>query len=398
MNLSPNVQKVKPSITLAVTARANAMKARGIDVISLSAGEPDFDTPKHIADAAVEAIRAGFTKYTPSAGIPELRKAVSEKLRRDNGLDYSPAQVIINCGAKHSDFLAIFVLTGPGDEVIVPAPYWVSYPDMIALAGGTPVIVEGAPENNLKITPDQLRKAITPRTKLVILNSPSNPTGMIYSEEELRAHAEVIIEAGNFVLSDEIYEKLVYDGKRHVSIGSLSEDIFRRTITVNGVSKVYAMTGWRIGYTAGPEEIIRAMDAVQSQETSNPASISQKAALAGLTGPEDLIAVMLAEYDRRRTYMVGRLNAMEGVSCLMPEGAFYAFPDVSGVYGGTFGGKRIAGSADLSEYLLEEQRIAVIPGVGFGADAHIRFSYTTSMENIEKALDRFETGIRALER
>ncbi len=397
MNLSPNVMKVKPSITLAVTARANAMKAQGIDVITLSAGEPDFDTPKHIADAAVEAIRAGFTKYTPSSGIPDLKKAVCDKFRRDNGLEYAPSQVIVNCGAKHSDFLAIFVLVGPGDEVIVPSPYWVSYPDMVTLAGGTPVIVEGAPENDLKITPEQLRRAITPRTKLVVLNSPSNPTGMIYSEAELRELAKVVVEAGIYVLSDEIYEKLVYDGNRHVSIGSLSDDIFRQTITVNGVSKVYSMTGWRIGYTAGPEHIIKAMDAVQSQETSNATSISQKAALAGLTGSEDLVHEMLAEYDRRRIYMVNRLNAMKDVSCLMPQGAFYAFPDVSGVYGRSFKGNPIAGSAELCDYLLKEHRIAIIPGIGFGADRHVRLSYAVSMANIEKALDRFEAGLNALE-
>ncbi len=305
--------------------------------------------------------------------------------------------MIVNCGAKHSDFLAIFVLVGPGDEVIVPSPYWVSYPDMVTLAGGTPVIVEGAPENDLKITPEQLRRAITPRTKLVVLNSPSNPTGMIYSEAELRELAKVVVEAGIYVLSDEIYEKLVYDGNRHVSIGSLSDDIFRQTITVNGVSKVYSMTGWRIGYTAGPEHIIKAMDAVQSQETSNATSISQKAALAGLTGSEDLVHEMLAEYDRRRIYMVNRLNAMKDVSCLMPQGAFYAFPDVSGVYGRSFKGNPIAGSAELCDYLLKEHRIAIIPGIGFGADRHVRLSYAVSMANIEKALDRFEAGLNALE-
>ncbi|MHB9029122.1 MAG: pyridoxal phosphate-dependent aminotransferase [Candidatus Latescibacterota bacterium] len=397
MNLSPNVLKIKPSITLAVTARANAMKAQGIDVIPLSAGEPDFGTPKHIADAAIEAIREGFTKYTPTSGIPDLKKAICDKFRRDNGLHYTPSQVIVNNGAKHSDFLAIFVLIGPGDEVIIPAPYWVSYPDMTLLAGGTPVIIEGKPENGLKITPRQLRDAITPKTKLVILNTPSNPTGMIYTEKELRELAEVIVEAGIYVLSDEIYEKLVYDGNRHVSIGSLSEEIFQRTITVNGVSKAYSMTGWRIGYTAGPEEIIRAMDAVQSQETSNPASISQKAALAGLTGPEDFIAEMVTEYDRRRRYMAGRLNGMPGVTCLLPEGAFYVFPDVSAAYGRSYKGKLIVGSVVFCDYMLTEHKIALIPGAGFGADRHVRFSYATSMANIEKALDRFEAGLKLLE-
>lgn len=396
MKLSPAVQKIKPSITLAVTARAGAMKARGIDVVSLSAGEPDFDTPVHIADAAVAAIRAGFTKYTPASGTTELKKAICEKFRRDNGLNYSPAQVMVNCGAKHSDFLAIFAVAGPGDEVIIPAPYWVSYPDMALLAGAIPVIVEGKAENGLKITARQLRDAITPRTRLLVLNSPSNPTGMVYSEAELRELAEVIIEKNILVLSDEIYEKLVYDGNRHVSIGALSDEIFRRTITVNGVSKAYSMTGWRIGYTAGPEEIIKAMGAVQSQETSNPTSISQAAALAGLTGPEDFLVEWIAEYDRRRRSMVDRLNALDGVSCLMPEGAFYVFPDVSGLYGRSFNGKPIGGSVEFCDYMLEEQKIAMVPGIGFGADKYVRLSYAISMDNIEKALDRFEAGLRAL--
>jgi aspartate aminotransferase len=397
MILSPAVLNVKPSITLAVTARANAMKARGIDIIPLSAGEPDFETPKHIADAAVEAIRAGFTKYTPSAGIPELKRAICDKFRRDNGLAYEPSQIIVNSGAKHSDFLIMFAMLRPGDEVIVPSPYWVSYPEMATLAGGRTVVIEGARENNLKITPEQLRRAVTPRTRLLVLNSPSNPTGMVYSERELRELAEVIVENDIYVLSDEIYEKLVYDGVRHVSIGALSKEIFARTITVNGVSKAYSMTGWRIGYTAGPEELIRAMDAVQSQETSNPVSISQKAALAALTGPEDLVEIMVREYDRRRRYVVERLNAMEGVSCLMPQGAFYVFPDVSALYGRRFKGTEISGSAAFSDYMLDEWKIAIIPGAGFGTDGYVRLSYAISMPDLERALDRFEDGIKALE-
>jgi aspartate aminotransferase len=404
MLLSPVVTKIKPSITMAITARANAMRARGIDVIPLSSGEPDFETPKHIADAAVDAIRSGFTKYTASSGIAELKKAVCDKFLRDNGLVYSPSEVIINSGAKHSVFLAVFVLLSPGDEVIVPSPYWISYPEMVTLAGGVSVVVEGKRANNLKITAAQLREAITPRTRLLILNTPSNPTGMVYTERELREIAKVAVDAGIYILSDEIYEKLTYDGACHVSIGALSDDIFRRTITVNGVSKAYSMTGWRIGYAAGPKEIIDAMDAVQSQETSNPASISQKAALAALNGPEDLVAVMVKEYDRRRRYIVERMNAIEGVSCMLPEGAFYVFPDVSSLYGRTWksgeAGKKplnIGGSAAFSDYLLDEWRIAITPGSGFGADSYVRLSYATSMENIEKALDRFEAGVKALE-
>jgi aspartate aminotransferase len=397
MILSPAVRNIKPSMTLAISARANAMKARGIDVIPLSAGEPDFDTPKHICDAACEAIRNGFTRYTASSGIAELKKAVCDKFLRDNGLDYSPSRVMVNCGAKHSDFLVIFAMIGSGDEVIIPSPYWLSYPEMVCLAGGKPVIIPGREENGFKITPQQLKEAITSRTRLLILNTPSNPTGMIYTREELGKLGEVIVDSGIYVLSDEIYEMLIYNGNRHVSIGSLSKDLFDHTITVNGVSKAYSMTGWRIGYTGGPEELITAMDAVQSQEVSNPTSIAQKAALAALTGPQDFIEIMVNEYDRRRRYIVDRLNSVHGVHCLMPEGAFYVFPDVSALYGRSFKGKPISGSAAFCDYMLDALKIAIIPGSPFGADTHVRLSYTVSMENLERALDRFEDGIKALE-
>ncbi len=396
MLISKNVSVVKPSITLAETAKAKDMKADGIDVISLSAGEPDFNTPTHICEAGKNAIQDGFTRYTPSSGIIELKRAVCEKFDKDNGLKYRPNQVIINCGAKHSVFLAIFVLTDSGNEVIVPSPYWVSYYDMVKLAGGKPIVIDGKPENNLKITSEQLKKAITKKTKLFILNTPSNPTGMVYSEEELKLLTDVIIESGIYVLSDEIYEKLIYDGKKHVSIASFSNEIFNRTITINGVSKSYSMTGWRIGYTAGPEEIIRAMDTVQSQETSNPCSISQKAALAAITGPQDFIKSWVDEFSNRRLYIVERLNSIEGVNCITPEGAFYVFPDVSAVYGRKYKDTVIDGSAAFCDYMLEEQHIAVVPGVGFGADAYVRLSYAVSMGDIEKAMDRFEDGIRAL--
>lgn len=398
MLLSPNVTKIAPSITLAISAKAKAMKAEGIDVIAMSVGEPDFSTPKHICDAAVAAIRDGFTHYTPATGIPELKKAVCDKLSRDNGLAYKPSQITINCGGKHSVFLAVFSVTCPGDEVIVPSPYWVSYPEMVKVAGGTPVIIEGSVDNGLKITAAQLKEAITPKTKLLILNSPSNPTGMVYTEDELRSLAEVIVESGIYVLSDEIYEKLLYDGVKHVSIGSFNDEIFSRTIIVNGVSKAYAMTGWRIGYTAGPLEIIKAMGTLQSQETSNPASISQKAALEALTGPEDFLAGRLSEYDNRRQYIVERLNRIDGVKCIKPSGAFYAFPDVSAYYGKKNKGKTIDGSFAFCEYMLEECRIAIVPGIGFGADNHVRISYATSMENIEKAMDRLEEGLNKLSR
>ena len=397
MLISPTVSKIEPSITLGITAKASAMMAQGIDVVILSVGEPDFGTPKHICDAAIEAIRSGFTRYTAESGIPELKKAVCDKFRRDNGLDYKPSQVMINCGAKHSVFLAVFALTAPGDEVIVPSPYWVSYPEMVKVACGTPVIIDATMDSGLKITADQLKKAITPKTKLLILNTPSNPTGMVYTEEELRELGEVISETGIHVISDEVYEKLVYDGERHVSIGSFSDDLYSRTVTINGVSKSYCMTGWRIGYAAGREEIIKAMSTVQGQETSNPCSISQKAALAALNGPEDFLADMIDAYDKRRRYMVERLNAMAGVRCVMPKGAFYVFPDVSGVYGKRFKDRVIDGSLAFCEYMLERQKIAIVPGIGFGADNHVRLSSATSMENIKKALDRFEAGLQELE-
>ena len=396
MLISPTVQRIEPSITLAITAKAAAMKAEGHDVIAMSVGEPDFDTPKHICDAAIEAIHAGFTHYTPASGILELKKAVCNKFKRDNDLHYDPSQVIINCGAKHSIFLAVFALTSPGDEVIVPSPYWVSYPEMVKVAGGTPVVIEASMDTDLKITAEQLKTAITPKTKLLILNSPSNPTGMVYTGEELRSLTEVILDSGIYVISDEIYEKLVFDGERHVSIGSFSEEIYEKTITINGVSKAYCMTGWRIGYTAGKEDIIKAMGKLQSQETSNPCSISQKAALAALTGSEEFLNDMLEAYEKRRRYMVERLNSFDGIRCVMPKGAFYVFPDVSGVYGKYFNGKAIDGSFSFCEYMLEEQKIAIVPGIGFGADNHVRISCATSMKNIENALDRLEAGLKTL--
>ncbi|MCD6308975.1 MAG: pyridoxal phosphate-dependent aminotransferase [Candidatus Latescibacteria bacterium] len=397
MAISRKVATVQPSITLAISARAKALKAHGVDVIALSAGEPDFGTPRHICDAGIEAINSGFTTYTPASGAAELKEAVRGKFKHDNGLDYSASQVMINCGAKHSVFLAVFALAGEGDEVLVPSPYWVSYPEIVRLAGGTPVVIECVEEHSLKLTPGGLERAITPKTKILILNSPSNPTGMVYSEAELRELAEVLSGTGVYVISDEIYEMLVYDGVKHVSFASLSPDAYGRTITVNGVSKAFSMTGWRIGYAAGPEEVIRGMSTVQSQETSNPCSISQKAALAALKGGYDFLEPMLVELDRRRTYVADRLNGIRSVSCAMPKGAFYVFPNVSGLYGGRFGGKEIDGSVAFCEYMLNERHIAIVPGAGFGADGNVRISYASSMENLEKALDRFEAGIRDLD-
>ena len=395
ISISKNIQRIQPSVTLAITAKAKAMKKAGIDVIALSAGEPDFDTPENIREAAIQAINRGFTKYTPAVGTPELREAICEKFKKENGLLYESSQVIVSCGGKHSISLAIMALVGEGDEVVIPAPYWVSYPEQVKLTGGTPVILEPEKENGLKITPGQLKKAISSRTKLFILNSPSNPSGVVYSEEELKELARVALEAGIFVLSDEIYEKIIYDGVAHHSIAA-QEGMQEQTIVVNGVSKSYAMTGWRIGYAAGPGEIIQAMGKIQSQQTSNACSIAQAAALEALTGPQESVERMRKAFDKRRKYIVQRANSIPGISCPEPQGAFYVFPDVSIFYGTSLGDTRIDGSVSLCDFLLEEQKVACVPGAGFGADNHIRLSYATSMENIEQAMDRIETGLNKL--
>ncbi len=395
ISISKNIQRIQPSVTLAITAKAKAMKKAGVDVIALSAGEPDFDTPENIKEAAIRAINRGFTKYTPAVGFPELRETICEKFKKENGLLYEPSQVIVSCGGKHSISLAIMALVEEANEVIIPAPYWVSYPEQVKLAGGTPVILEAKKENGLKITPGQLKKALSSRTKLLILNSPSNPSGVVYSDAELKDLAEVVLEAGIYVLSDEIYEKIIYDAAVHHSIAA-QEGMQEQTVVINGVSKSYAMTGWRIGYAAGPQEIIQAMGKIQSQQTSNPCSIAQAAALEALSGPQESVERMREAFDKRRKYIVQRLNSIPGVSCPVPQGAFYVFPDVSTFYGVSVGSSRIDGSVSLCDFLLEEQKVACVPGVGFGADNHIRLSYATSMENIEKAMDRIETGLRKL--
>ena len=396
MSVSKCVSRIEQSITLAITAKAKAMKAEGIDVVGMSAGEPDFDTPDNIKQAAIKAINDGITKYTPAVGLPALRKVIAEKFDKDNGLSYKPEEVAVNCGAKHSVFLAIMALVDEGDEVIIPTPYWVSYPEMVKVAGGKPVIVETLSENGLKLTAGQLREAMTPRTKAFIMNSPSNPSGMVYTKEELLALVEVLKGSEIYTISDEIYEKILYDDAEHHSIASLDPNIFSRTITINGVSKTYAMTGWRIGYAAGPLEVIKAMGKLQSQETSNPCSISQIATIEALTGPQDSVEMMVKAFDERRSYLVDRLNAMEGVSCVKPKGAFYAFPDFSAHYGKSVNGKVISGSVDLSSYLLEDMKVGVVPGAGFGTDANLRISYATSMEAIKKAVARIEEGLKAL--
>ncbi|MGB1892040.1 MAG: pyridoxal phosphate-dependent aminotransferase [Candidatus Latescibacterota bacterium] len=397
MTLSHNVQRVQPSVTMQISARAAALKREGIDVVALSAGEPDFDTPDNIKKVAISAIENGFTKYTtPSSGIIELKEAICAKFKRDNGLEYTPDTVTVNSGAKHSLFLAVAALLNPGDEVVIPTPYWVTYSEQPRLVGAEPVIVETRPENGLKLTADEFRAAITPNTRMLFLCSPSNPSGAVYTREELQALAEVAVQHGIFVLSDEIYEKLVYDGIEHVSIAALGEDIKNLTIVVNGVSKAYAMTGWRIGYAGASAEIINGMNKVQMQEVSHPSSISQKAAVEALDGPQESIEEMRIAFDQRRRYMVDRLNAMANVQCTLPQGAFYAYPDVSKLYGSKSGQRDITDSVTLCEYLLEEGRVACVPGAGFGTQEHIRLSYATSMELIEQAMDRIDDALKKL--
>ena len=397
MKLARRVANIQPSPTLAITSKAKAMKAQGIDVVGFGAGEPDFDTPDHIKAVAKKALDDGYTKYTPVPGTPELKDAVIAKLKRDNGLEYKRENIIVSLGAKHSIYNVAQAFIEEGDEVIVPAPFWVSYPDIVLLAGGSPVILDTKQEHGFKMTPAQLDKAITARTKMVVLNSPSNPTGAAYTKEELKGLAEVIVGRDVTVLSDEIYEKLVYDGFQFASIASFGAEIKKRTIVVNGLSKAFSMTGWRIGYIAADKDLVAAMNNIQSQSTSNPVSFCDKAAVEALNGPQDFMKGWVAEFDKRRRYIVDRLNKIPGVSCLLPQGAFYVFPNFSKVYGKkTPGGKVVNGSSELAAYLLDEHKVAVVPGVAFGADACQRLSYATSMKNIEKGLDRIEQAIKAL--
>lgn len=397
MKLAQRVGRIKPSPTLAITAKANAMKAEGKDIVGFGAGEPDFDTPENIKNAAKAALDAGYTKYTPVPGSPALKDAIIAKLRKDNGLDYTKAEIIVSLGAKHSIYNVAQAFWEAGDEILIPAPYWVSYPDIALLADATPVIMPTSQDNGFKITPDQLRKAITPKTKTLVLNSPSNPTGSAYTKAELSALADVIVEKDITVLSDEIYEKLVYDGFEFASIASFGPEIKKRTILVNGLSKSHSMTGWRIGYTAADKELVAKMSEIQSQSTSNPVSFCDKASVEALTGPQDFIPKWVAEFDKRRRYIVDRLNAIPGVKCLLPQGAFYVFPNCSGLYGKTTpSGKTIANSPDLADYLLADHLVAVVPGVAFGDDACQRLSYATSMAAITKGLDRIEAALKSL--
>lgn len=394
--ISQRARKISPSPTLAITAKAKAMQAQGIDVINFGAGEPDFDTPQHIKDAAVESLQSGFTKYTPTSGTPALKSAIIDKFRRDNGLEYQPSEIIVSLGAKHSIFNAVLATVDPGDEVIVPAPYWVSYPEIVGMAEGRCVYVTAEEKNGFTLTIEQLREAVTPKTRMLILNSPSNPTGGVYSRKQIEQIAELAVERGFYVLSDEIYEKVIYDGAEHVSIASLGPEIKKLTITVNGFSKAFSMTGWRLGYIAADAEIVSAMDALQSHSASNLVSFTQPAGVAALNGPQNVINDMVVEFDKRRKYIVDRLNSIDGISCFRPGGAFYVFPNVSGLYGRSYNGKEINGSDALADYLLEVANVAVVAGSGFGADNYVRLSYATSMEAISQGLDRIASAVADL--
>jgi aspartate aminotransferase len=385
--ISKGAASLSPSLTLAIDAKAKAMKAAGEDVVGFGAGEPDFDTPQHIKDAAAKALAAGFTKYTPSSGIPELREAIAEKFKRENGLTYKPSQVIVSNGGKHSCYNVILATCEAGDEVVIPAPYWLSYPEMAKLAGAKPVIVETTDKTEFKVTPEQLRKAITPNTRLFILNSPSNPTGSVYTPEEIKALGDICVEKNVLIMSDEIYEHLLYDGVTHKSVASFSPAHLEHTIVVHGFAKAWSMTGWRLGFLAAPEPIARAIDAVQSHSTSNPCSFAQKGGVAALTGPQDHLKLWLGEFDKRRRFAHQKLNTIPGISCVNARGAFYLFPNIS---------KTGMKSADFCAKLLDAEKVAAVPGIAFGADDYIRLSYATSMANIEKGLERIEKFCKAL--
>jgi aspartate aminotransferase len=385
--IAERLTKINPSSTLAITAKANKLKAEGKDVVSFAAGEPDFDTPEPIKAAAIAAINAGFTKYTPTTGTQELKAAIAEKFKKDNGLIYAPNQIVVSCGAKHSIFNTLFVLVEAGDEVIIPSPYWVSYPEMVNLCQAAPKLVKTQAANDFKMTPEELEKYISPKTKALILNSPSNPTGCVYNSDELKVIADICVRNKIFVISDEIYEKIIYDNIKTVSIASFNKDIYDLTITVNGLSKSHSMTGWRIGFIGGPADIIAAISKFQDHSTSNPVSISQKAAVAALAMPDTASQAMTAEFQKRRDYIVKRISGMKKISCVIPRGAFYIFCDIS---------KTGLDSMSIANRLLDEQMMAVIPGIAFGNDDCIRLSFATSLKQIEKGMDRLELWLNKL--
>lgn len=396
MKLTARIGAIKPSPTLAITMKANALRAEGRDIIGFGAGEPDFDTPDHVKRAAIRAIESGFTKYTPVGGIDELKDAIISKLERDSGLSYNRSQVAVSCGAKHTLYNLAQVLFEEGDEVVIPSPYWVSYPDIVLLTGARPVILETRASEGFKIQPARLEAVIGLNTRAVIINSPSNPSGVAYSPAEMKELADVLAGKDVLVISDDIYEKILYDGMPFANVPSVCPAMKNRTVVVNGLSKSHAMTGWRIGYAAGPADIIAALIKLQSQNTSNPNSIAQKASVEALNGDQAVVAAMVLEFERRRNVMVARLNSIPGITCMLPQGAFYVFPDISGLSGLRHGGRALLTSADWAAYLLEEANVAVVPGGEFGHDDHVRLSYATSMAEIEEGLDRIQAAVARL--
>ncbi len=394
--LAQRVQELKPSPTLAIDSKAKAMRAQGVDIVNLSAGEPDFDTPDYVKQAAIKAIEEGFTKYTPVGGIPELKDAIAQKLERDYSQRYQPQEIMVSTGGKQVLYNIAQAILDPGDEVIIPVPYWVSYPPIVELAGGVPVYIQCDPKSNFALDLDALKSSITSKTKAIILNSPSNPTGAVYTSDDLASVAKIAIEHGLWVISDDIYDEIRFHGAKPENILSVAPEIRDHLLIANGVSKTYAMTGWRIGYLAGPESVVKACTKIQSQSTSNPNSIAQKAAAAALTGPQDYVARMTKAFEERGAYMVSRLRAIPGISCAEPQGAFYVFPDLSAYYGKKAGEKEIQGSLDLADYLLDQARIAGVPGIAFGDDRFIRFSYATDMDTIKEGMDRLEAALAEL--
>lgn len=397
MKLSTRASRIEPSVTLAMDALTNEMVRQGIDVVNFTVGQPDFDTPGNVKAKGIEAIESGFTKYTPAAGIPELREAVCHKLLRDSGLEYTPQEVVISVGAKHALYNIFQVLLDDGDEVIIPAPYWVSYLEQVRLAGGNPTVIEGTEAKGYKVTAQQIDEAVTPRTRALILNSPSNPSGAVYSRDELEDIARVAVKNHIRVISDEIYEPFTYVDSGHISIAQISPEVKALTLIVHGVSKSHSMTGWRIGYTIGDKAVIQAIAGLQSHSTSNPASMAQKAALEALEGPQDSVVAMVAEFRKRRDYVVQRLNALPGMRCTVPEGAFYVFPNVASLFGKRLGNEEIRDSYTFGQLLLAKARVALVPGNAFGAEGHVRISYATSMPRLAEGMNRIASLVQQLQ-
>ena len=396
MNLSKKAENISPSITLSITAKANELKAQGVDVVSFGAGEPDFNTPENIINAAIKAMQDGKTKYTPAGGILELKKTICKKFKEDNELDYSPEQITISTGAKQCLANTFMAILNPGDEVLIPIPYWVSYPELVKLADGVPVFVQTLKENNYKYTIADLEKAVSNKTKAILLNSPNNPTGTIYNKNELEEIAQFAKKHDLLIVSDEIYEKLIYDGEKHISIASLNQDAYERTIVINGVSKTYAMTGWRLGYSAATKEITKLMTSLQSHMTSNVNTIAQYATIEALNAPAEDLNNMIKEFERRRNFMIDRLSEISGISIIRPNGAFYIMVNIESYFNTSFKGEEIKNSVDFARILLDEEKVAVIPGAGFGLDKYVRLSYATSMDIIEKGIDRIAAFLKKI--